>query len=233
MGGEMSRWAMACALLLGCATAADAPMPGTSQVWGHVRLVPREGVTPGRPGATGYGDRRLRDVEFVDYARPGFAVVYVVDEAPPGGDLELTIRGSRIATRLEPTHGAVGAGGRIVLHNESAQEHVLSYPAAGIVRGIAAGERVELAVAGAGEQGLFLLDVANSRATIFAAPGAFSVVSSTGRFALTDLAPGMRELHVWHPRFPPMMQRFHLAPDATLEADLELGVGREGHAHAH
>ena len=50
---------------LGLACAAGvpgAPAPGTSQAFGHVRLVPREGVTPGGQGGGSYSDRRLRDV---------------------------------------------------------------------------------------------------------------------------------------------------------------------------
>lgn len=220
-------------LLLACAGVPDPPEPGTAQVWGQLRLVPREGVTPGGPGGASYGDRRLRDVEFVDYARPGFAVVYVQDKEPPGGLLELSIRAFRAGTRLEPAHGAVGAGGRIVVRNASPDAHVFSYPAAGLVQRLQPGESAELRVARAGEQGLFVLDVPDPGATVFAAPGAFDVVSASGRFALRNLRPGHRELRVWHPRFPPAVRHVELAPNASLEVDLELGVGRKGHAHVH
>lgn len=218
-------------VLLGCAGLPDPPAPGTAQVWGRVRLVPREGVTPGKPGSASYGDRRLRDVEFVDYSQPGFAVVYVEDDDPPAGVLEVEIRSSRLGVRIEPALAAVGSAGRVALHNDTPEAHVFSYPAAGVVRPIEPGERLELGVARAGEQGLFLLDAADVGATVFAAPGAYSVVSA-GRFALRDLTPGPHALRVWHPRFPPALRHVELAPDASLEVDFEIGVGREGHAHA-
>ena len=224
---------VAALVLLACAGVPDPLAPGTAQVWGHLRLVPREGVTPVGQGGASYGDRRLRDVEFVDYVRPGFAVVYLQDEKPPGGLLEFSIRTSRVGTRIEPEHAAVGAGGRIVVHNASPDARVFSYPAAGLVRRIQPGESVELRVARVGEQGLFVLDAPDCRATVFAAPGAFDVVSASGQFALTDLKPGRRELRVWHPRFPPTVRHVELAPDSSVEVDLELGVGGEGHAHVH
>jgi hypothetical protein len=228
----MRRSWIALIVLLGCAGLPEPPAPGTAQVFGRVRLVPREGVTPGKPGAGSYGDRRLRDVEFVDYSQPGFAVVYVEQGAAPGGVLEMAIRSSRLGVRIEPALAAVGAAGRVVLRNDTPQAHVFSYPAAGAVRPVEPGERLEFAVPRAGEQGLFLLDVSDVGATVFAAPGAFTVVS-TGRFALRDLAPGPHALRVWHPRFPPALRHVDLAPDTSLEVDLEIGVGREGHADAH
>ena len=100
---------------LGLACAAGvpgAPAPGTSQAFGHVRLVPREGVTPGGQGGGSYSDRRLRDVEFVDYTRPGFAVAYAEAASPPGGELVFAIQDWRVSTRIEPENGAVGARGR-------------------------------------------------------------------------------------------------------------------------
>jgi hypothetical protein len=229
----MRRAHLAVLLALACAGPPQAPAPGTSQAWGQLRLVPRDGVAPARPGNASYGDRRLRDVEFVDYSRPGFAVVYVEEASPPGGELELAIRESRLGTRVEPAIGAIGASGRLVVRNESRIAHVISYPAAGAVLSLGPGERVELRVPRAGEQGLFLLD-ASAAATIFAAPGPYVVVSSTGRFSLSDLTPGRRELRVWHPRFPPTVRSVELAPDARVQVDLELGVGRggkPGHAH--
>jgi hypothetical protein len=227
-------WALVPALLA-CASA-PGPAPGKSQAWGYLRLVPREGVTPGGRGPASYGDRRLRDVEFVDYSRPGFAVVYVEAEQAPQGDLAIAIRSSRVMTQLEPAHAAVGAAGRILVANETRAEHVLSYPAAGVVRRIQPGERVELDVARAGEQGLFLLDVPDAASTLFAAPGPFAVVSDAGLFELRDLEPGARQLRAWHPRFPDAQQPVELAPDGRLRVDFELGVGREEpeeHSHAH
>jgi hypothetical protein len=220
-------------LLAACAGAPAPPAPGTSQAWGELRLVPREGVTASGGGGS-YGDRSLRDVELVDYSKPGFAVVYVEEAPAPAGELALRVRADRIGTSIQPAHGAVGAAGRIVVHNESAEAHLLSYPAAGVVARLEPGETAELAVPHAGEQGLFLLDVPAAAATVFAAPGPFAVVSSAGRYTLSDLAPGRRELRAWHPRFPPAVQPVELAAGAAVRVDFELGVGRsEGHDHAH
>jgi hypothetical protein len=229
----MRHWCLALLWMLACASAPEPPAPGTSTAWGHLRLVPREGVAPGGHGAGSYGDRRLRGVEFVDYSRPGFAVIYVVDEEPPGGELELAIRSSRIKTFIEPEHGAIGAAGRLVVRNESPAAHVLSYPAGGVIRRLEPGARAELPVSRTGEQGVFLLDVPDAEVTVFAAPGAFTLVAASGRFALNGLTPGHRELRVWHPRFPPAMHPVHLEPGGSVQVDFEIGVGRGGQAHAH
>ena len=98
------------------------------------------------------------------------------------------------------------------------------------------GESRSVAVSRPGEQGLFLLDVPEATATVFASPGAYAVVSSTGRFELGDLEPGAHELRAWHPRFPPAGRRVVLEPGAALRVDLEIGVGRSDAAepvHAH
>lgn len=221
-------------LLLACASAPQPPAPGTAQAFGDLRLVPREGVTPGHAGGGSYGDRRMRDVEFVDYSRPGFAVVYVEEAEPPAGRVDLVVRASRLGTRLEPALAAVGAAGRVAVSNETEVAHVLSYPAAGAVQKLQPGERVEFSLPEPGEQGLFLLDVPDSGATLFAAPGAFSVVSAVGHYELRGLAPGRRALHVWHPRFPPAVTEVDLPADTSVQVDLEIGVGRDGGgAHAH
>ena len=52
---------------------------GTAAVAGTVRLVPHDGV-PIHPQSNAYGDRRLRDVQLVDYSKPGSCVVNVDDE---------------------------------------------------------------------------------------------------------------------------------------------------------
>jgi len=225
-------WPLALGMALACASAPAPPAPGTAQAFGVLRLVPPAGAEAGG-GADAYGDRRLRDVEFVDYSKPGFAVVYVEDAEPPAGVLDLTLRTTRVGTRLDPSKAAVGAGGRVTVRNATDEAHVLSYPAAGVVHKLEPGQALELAVARAGEQGLYLLDVPDSEATLFAAPGSFSVVSAAGRFTLRDLRPGTRVLRVWHPRFPPARREVELAPDASLEVDFDLGTGRKQHSHAH
>jgi hypothetical protein len=233
----MHRAWLAAVCALACAGTADAPASGTGTVWGDLTLVPREGVHPG--GASGsYGDRRLRDVEFVDYAHPGFAVVFVEQAPPPAVPLDLAIRESRIGTEIVPKDGVVGAAGRISVKNETGTAHVISYPAAGMVWSIEPGAQTEFAVPRAGEQGVFLLDVPSVSVTVFAAPGPFSVVSSTGRFRIAGLPPGETIVRAWHPRFPPASRRIDLAPDADVRVDLAIGVGRgdeagEGTPHAH
>lgn len=216
-------------LALACAAGGpSAPAPGTSQAFGTVRLVPREGVTPGGASGGSYGDRRLRDVEFVDYSRPGFAVAYGEAASPPAGELTFAIEDWRISTRIEPEHGAVGAAGRVVVRNDSVDPHLVSYPAADLVQTLEPGETLTIPVPRAGEQALFLLDVEAS-ATFFAAPGPFDVVSETGSYELDGLQPGPQRLRVWHPRFPTAARDVVLEPDTRQAVDFEVGVGRGEH----
>ena len=218
------------ALLLGCSSVPAPPPAGSSQAWGHVVLVPREGVTPGGATPSSYGDRRLADVEFVDYARPGFSVVYT-ESGPARSDvLALSIVDARAGLRVEPELAAVGSAGRIVLHNETDEAHVVSYPAADLVRRVEPGERLELAVPHKGEQAVFLLDGPAIRSIVFAAPGPYTVVAASGRYVLPDLLPGAHTLRVWHPRFPPASRDVMLLDGESLELDLEIGVGRGDHA---
>ncbi len=219
------------AAALGCATQAPAPpIAGTGTVWGHLRLVPREGVTPVKAGGSPYGNRRMSDVEFVDYSKPGFAVVYLDTGSSPAATAQLVIRTTGVRTRLDPPHAAVGAGGLIVVANASGAAHVLSAPAMGLVHRLEPGQQVEIAVPLAGEQSLFLLDVARSEATVFVAPGPFAVVSADGRFELGGLAPGGHTLHAWHPRFPPARASLQLAPDSVVHLEIEMGVGQRDDA---
>jgi hypothetical protein len=229
-----SPWLVAtllCAATLACATGSPAtPQAGTSTAWGYLRLVPREGVTPVKPGASPYADRRMRDVTFVDYSTPGFAVVHLADGASPGGKAELTIRTTGVRTRLDPSHAAVGVGGALVVHNESGAAHVLSAPTLGFVRRIEPGEALELSLPQPGEQSLLLLDVPRSEVSLFVASGPFAVVAADGRYELAGLAPGRHQLQAWHPRFPPARTFVELAPDSIVQVDLELGVDQRGEA---
>jgi len=218
--------------LAACASGPEAAAPGTATVWGSLKLVPREGVTPAKPGSSSYGDRRMRDVEMVDYTHPGFAVVFVEAEPLPTGRVDIAIRTSRV-TRFEPAMAAAGAGASLVIENASEEAHVLSYPAAGLIRRLAPGETVELPIARAGEQGLFLLDQVDAAATLFAAPGPFAVISSTGGFELRGLAPGRYDVRAWHPRFPPAAQSVELAAGSRVQLDIEVGVGHAATEHAH
>jgi hypothetical protein len=212
-------------VLFACATGAPAPpRAGTGTAWGYLRLVPREGVTPVKPGASPYADRRMRDVTFVDYSKPGFAVVQLAEGASPAGKAELAIRTTGVRTLIDPLHAAVGVGGAVVVRNESNAAHVLSAPTLGVVRRIEPGEELELALPEAGEQSFFLLDVPRSEASLFVASGPFAVVAADGRFELAGLAPGRHQLQAWHPRFPPARSFVDLAPDSIVRVDLEMGV---------
>jgi hypothetical protein len=232
-GGSVRYSLLVLLLALSCAGPAEPLQPGTSQAWGRLRLVPHEGLDRGGAGSAAYGDRRLRDVELVDYTRPGFAVVYVTQGVVPADGLEIAIRESRLGTRVEPRLGVVGAAGDVVVTNECPAAHVISYPAAGRVLSLDPGARATVRVPRAGPQEIFILDVGAST-TIFAAPGPYDVVSESGRFSLTGLAPGVHELHAWHPRFPPVARSVELIPDTRVQVDLEMGVGRgTGRDHAH
>lgn len=221
------------AAVLACATRAPAPQsPGTGTVQGHLRLVPREGVTPVKPGASPYADRRMSDVAFVDYSKPGFAVVYLEAGPSPAGTAELAIRTTGVRTRLDPPHAAVGAGGTIVVRNSSSAAHVLSAPGTGLLRRLEPGQQVEIAAAEAGEQSLFLLDVPRSGSTVFISPGPFAVVGGDGRFELSGLAPGSHQLLAWHPRFPPARVPLQIPADSIVQLDLEMGVDQRDDAPA-
>jgi hypothetical protein len=224
--------ALLAAAALACATSPQPPSPGTGAVQGVLRLVPREGVTPVKPGASPYADRRMADVTFVDYSKPGFAVVYLASGTSPGGSTELTIRTTGVRTRLDPPHAAVGAGGKIAVRNATSAAHVLSVPGIGVLQRLEPGQQVEIPAAQAGEQALFLIDVPRSGSTVFVAPGPFTVVSDDGRFQLSGLAPGNHELLAWHPRFPPAQAPLQIAEGRIVQLDLEMGVDQRDDAPA-
>jgi hypothetical protein len=221
-----TRWlALLAAAGLACATGTPAPpAAGTGTVWGHLRLVPREGVKPVKGGASPYADRRMSEVEFVDYSTPGFAVVHLGAGPSPAGTAQLAIRTTGVRTRLDPAHIAVGAGGKLIVRNDARSAHVLSAPAVQVVQRLEPGQEVEIAVPEAGEQSLFLLDVARSEATVFVSPGPFTVVAADGRFELSGLAPGSHTLLAWHPRFPPARAPLQISADQVVQLDLDMGV---------
>lgn len=213
---------LAAALAVACVSAPQPPAPGLGSFFGVVHLVPRDGVTP-QSGGGSYGDRRLRDVEFVDYAHPGFAVVYT-DGPSPGGRSRLAIRPEAARVRLEPAHAAVGVGGAIEVANETGGAHVVSIPPLGVLQRLEPGETAEIVLADAGEFDVFVLDAAGAEARVFAAPGPYAVTGHSGRYVLEDLPPGPHRIVVWHPRFPPASHRAELAPDSVVRLDLDLGV---------
>jgi len=218
---------LAVGLLCACAGAPPAPGPGRSGAWGYLKLVPREGVDAVVSQPHAYGDRRLEGVEWVDYSKPGFAVVYAEGAPPPSNErAALAIQTSASGTHLEPANAALGVGGELVVENRSGAARVISVPGGGVVRRLAPSESLAVPVATAGEWPVFLLDVPGEKALVFAAPGRYAVVSETGRFALGDLTPGRCRLHAWHPRFPSAATWVELAPDKFSRIDFELRVDR-------
>jgi len=231
-----SVFAILAAALLGACASAPTPAPGQAAAFGYLRLVPREGVVPASAGSHSYGDREFEGVDFVDYSKPGFAVVYAEPQGAGGaqraGDpTALVIRAGATHAVFDPPYAALGAGGEITVANQSAESHVVSCPSAGLVKRIAPGESIAIHVATPGEWPVFLLDVAGEQARVFAAPGPFRVVSSSGRYELRDLQPGRAHLRAWHPRFPPSSAWVDLAAGASQRVDFELRVGeRDGDA---
>jgi hypothetical protein len=226
--------ALLAAAALACATASapPSPGPGAGAVHGVLRLVPREGVTPVKPGASPYADRRMADVTFVDYSKPGFAVVYLASGTSPGGTAALAIRSTGVRTRLDPPHAVVGAGGKIAVRNASRATHVLSVPGMEMLQRLEPGQQLEIAAAKAGELSLFLLDVPRSESTVFVSPGPFALVGSDGSFELNGLAPGDHELLAWHPRFPPARAQLQITEGRIVQLDLEMGVDQRDDAPA-
>lgn len=218
--------AVVSAVLFAACAAAPPVAPGRAAAWGYVRLVPREGVATPRASGGSYGDRAVADAELVDYSKPGFAVVWIEAAPPAGSETRIAIRDGATGVRFEPAHAALAAGGTITIVNESQRPHLVSVPAAGLVQPLATGESLPIRDAAAGEWSSFLLDVPGEEVRVFAAPGPFQVVSTSGRYAVGDLTPGAARLHVWHPRFPPVSRAVSLAADAPTRIDLELGVDR-------
>ncbi len=221
-------WASAAVTLLclACASVPPSPTPGRGTLFGDLRLIPHAGVNMPASGDSAYQDRRMRDVEFVDYSRPGFAVVWLDGGDPPNVSGRVLIRASEFETRLEPEWVAVSAGGTLNLLNTTRETHTVSCPSLGVVRRLAPGDALELPVSDAGAHALFLLDRPQVEGGVFAAPGPFAVLTRTGHFELRDLSPGPARLHAWHPRFPPVERGVAVVADETLRVDLELGVGR-------
>jgi hypothetical protein len=221
---------LVCALALACAGVPHAD-PDTGLVFGSVRLVPKAGAE--RAGAS-YGDRRLRDVERVDYQQTGFSLVFA-DAAGAGAKvapaaLALEARSGRV--RFAPAYAATDLGGGVDVTNASGEAQIVSAPAAGFVQSVAPGATVHVAPAEAGELELHVLGADAAPAVVFVAPGAFAQVGADGRYELRGLAPGAVEIRAWHPRLPvSASQRVMLAAGQALELDLEIGVDRaEKHA---
>jgi hypothetical protein len=217
-------------LLAACAPH-DAPprADGTAAVAGTVRLVPHEGV-PSHSQGDAYGDRRLRDVQLVDYSKPGTSVVYLDLGAQPGGHLALAVEDSLAGARIAPKFDAVGAGGDVAIANRTARDAVISIPALERVERIAAGGSLAVRADRPGALDIYLLG-APEPARVWVAPGPWVRPDAGGRFALSGLAPGRVTLRAWHPRLPSAAQEVELRAGQTATVNFEIGVGRGEGAH--
>jgi hypothetical protein len=230
-----TRWAIAVFTLAGiwfaaCAskTAAPAPAPGTASVVGTVRLVPREGVAA-HAGSDAYGDRRLRDVQRVDYSKPGASVVYLDLGARPGGRADLAVEDALAGARLEPRFAVVGAGGEVAVRNRTSAEVVVSVPALAQLQRVAPGASLLVRADRPGPLEIFRLG-ADDPARVWVSPGPWARPDASGRFVLTGLAPGRVTLRAWHPRLPSGAADVELRAGETATVDFEIGVGRGDHA---
>jgi hypothetical protein len=224
---RLARVTLVVGLLCACASTPPAPAPGRSGAWGYLKLVPREGVDAVVAAPHAYGDRRLEGVEWVDYSKPGFAVVYAEGGNPPARErAALAIQSSDTGTHLAPPALAFGAGGELSVENRSGAAHVVSIPRGNLVRRLAPGESLSFVASAPGEWPVFLLDAPAEKALVFAAPGRYAVVSESGRFALDDLPPGRLLLRAWHPRFPSAATWVDLSAGRLSRVDFELRVDR-------
>lgn len=211
------------AVLPACATGSPDAAPGKGTIEGRLRLVPHAGVTPVHAQGP-YGSLRFRDVKFVDYDRPGFAVVYLEGRPAPGGRARLAVRSSTAGPRFDPPQASVGASGSFTLSNESDRPHAISCPSMNLLRRLDPGATEEIAKPAAGAHACYLLDAPETKSILFVSPGPFAVVSGLGDWSLRDLEPGRATVVAWHPRFPPSARSIEVKPDAIQRIDLDLGV---------
>jgi hypothetical protein len=212
-------------LALSCAVGPPVVDPSSAALWGRLELVPREGV-PAPSGGSAYGDRRLRGAVLVDYSKPGFAVVYVDGRtAEPVAPAALHIEDGPVGAVLRPRLLAQRRGGAIEIENHTTRAHTVSSPERGFLQTVEPGGRLRLPVPESGELGVYLLDVPTAESRIFVSPGPFTVVSRSGHYELTGLAPGPTRLGAWHPRFPPVSVATQLEAGAATRVDLQMGVG--------
>jgi hypothetical protein len=218
--------------LVACAPQLATSPAGTAAVAGTVRLVPHEGV-PSHPRSDAYGDRRLRDVQLVDYSKPGASVVYLDLGARPGGSAQIAAEESLAGARLNPRFTVVGAGGEVAIANRTRGEVVVSVPALERVEPIAAGASLLVHAESKGLLEIFLLG-AEEPARVWVSPGPWVRPDATGHFVLKGLAPGRVALRAWHPRLPSAAAEVDLRPGETAVVNFEIGVGRgEGVDESH
>ena len=210
--------------LLVCACASvSPPAPGTGTIHGRVSVSPRSGAESGGLGA--YGDRALREVQFVDYTDVGFAVVFTADR-PPAEPRAGTLRYShgRYGGKWTPRYLALPVHSTLEVHNDSPVALVLSSPQQGVLQSLDPGETWSGACSAAELVEFYALDGNDTAATVFVAPGPFAVTSSSGTWSLADLVPGEIELTAWHPFFPPAHRQITVPADSILEVPLTLSV---------
>ena len=215
--------------MLACAPQPPPVEPGTGSLWGDLKLVPHSGVVLPRAADASYGDPRLADVRLVDYSRPGFAVVYLDAPASRAG-AKIAIRSTTLGARFEPERAVIGAGGSLVVSNQSGAEQIVSCPELQRVRRLVPGDMLELAPSAPGELHLHLLGGDARSATVFASPGPFALVGDDSRWQLTGLAPGRAILRAWHPRFPPLAREIEVRAGSAQRIDLAMGVDASGAA---
>jgi len=215
--------------LFSCAGAPPDPAPGKGTLYGRISLIPHAGVTPGVAGTTVYTDRRLRDVEYVDYGAPGPSVVYLEGAGLPAtGESSLVLARDAFGTaRFDCDLVALNVGGRLALENRDTVPHTFSCPEAGLLRVLAPAARVSLPIP-PGPLRLYVLDLPGTTAHVFAAPGPFQITTRTGAWELRDLDPGAFTLRVWHPRFPPASRDVTVAAGDLKRVDVTLRVEDAG-----
>jgi hypothetical protein len=200
------------------------PREGNGVLWGHVTLARREGVKPVKKDDPVYADKRLGDLEMVDYRRPGFCVVHVRGTAPTTGALAILKRSATGEPRFGAAGIALGAGGKLRIRNEDDAPHIMSWPEAGLIQRVAAGDEVQVPATTSGPGRLFALDLPSAETAVFVAPGPFSVAAEDGRWELRDLPPGETSVAVWHPRFPGTTRQVQVVAGNVRREDFELRV---------
>lgn len=211
-------------LILAACNSTPPPKSGKGTLYGTVVAVPREGVKPGKKGGGPYKDPRFNDVEFVDYRRPGYVVVYLDSVPPQAGDVTVTIKESNGQVRLSPANAAVGLGSKIVVKNETSSAQVVSCPEAEFLQGLEAGQSLTIETKNAGAVNVFTLSDDQSPATVFVSPGLFTVASGSGAWELRDLDPKSATVKAWHPRFPEASQGVSVKKGESQEIELQLRV---------
>ena len=221
---------------LACATGAPAPpQAGTGTVLGHLRLVPREGVTPVKPGAlalrgSAHERRRVRRL-LEARLRGGLSRC----RAQPGGTAELADPHHRRADTARPS----ARGGRRGRQRSScatapAPRTCFRLPASGCCAGSSPASRSRSRLRGGGRASRSSCSTCRaSGSTVFVSPGPFAVVS--GRRPLRAERPRARQPPRCSPGIrasPRRAPRCRSRQDSIVRLDLEMGVDQRDDAPA-